>query len=221
MTTKKQMPKTKKKVKKVIEHGRKSNEPSKVIPKNAKGRYDAKITAAQVSNINRSGRKTSKRYPAKVSHFLHSKIDTLKSQGVSIPQSIAIAYDQARRKFGTKVIPKPNPEIMYKELKGIKKSDIDDALDIYYDFHDREADSIIEIDVPNDSFLAGKVAANIGNADTITYGSNKWEKDKKKINYYIHQLGKSCKLMTNKSGTELLIYDPKGKLKVKPAGITG
>jgi hypothetical protein len=209
---------------KIIEHGRKSNQPSKVIPTNAKGRYDAKITSAQVSDINRSGRKAGKRYPTNVSHFLHNKIDTLKAQGVSIPQSIAIAYDQARQKFGTRVIPKPNPDNMYnmyKELKGIKKSDIDDAIDIYYDFHDRDADSIIEMDVPDDSFLAGKVATNLGIADTITYGSNKWEKDKKKVNYYIHELGKSCKLMTNSSGTELLITDPKGRLKVKPQGITG
>ncbi|MHB8563459.1 MAG: hypothetical protein ACYDDA_05830 [Acidiferrobacteraceae bacterium] len=204
--------------KKIIEHGRKSNQPSKVIPKNAKGRYDAKITAAQVSDINRSGRTSGKRYPPKVSHFLHNKIDTLKSQGVSIPQSIAIAYDQARRKFGTKVIPKPNPENMYKELKGVKKSDIDKALDIYYDFHDREADSIVEMEVPANSLLAGKVLTELGSADTITYGSDKWN-DKKKINYYIHKLGESCKLYTN--GTELLIADPKGRLKVKPEGITG
>ncbi|MHB8387749.1 MAG: hypothetical protein ACYC97_02090 [Metallibacterium sp.] len=204
--------------KKVIEHGRKSNQPSKVIPANAKGRYDAKITAAQVGDINRSGRTSGKKYPANVSRFLHTKIDTLKAQGVSIPQSIAIAYDQARLKFGTRVIPRPNPDNLYKELKGIKKSDIDHALDIYEDFHDREADSIIEMEVPDNSLLAGKVLTKLGSADTITYGSDKWNKNKK-INYYIHELGKSCELYTN--GTELLIADPKGKLKVKPEGITG
>jgi hypothetical protein len=212
----------KKKIKKKsIEHGRKSNEPSKVIPKNAKGRFDAKITAAEVQKINRKGMSSGRRYPKQVSRFLRDKIDLLKSEGVSIPQSITIAYDQARQKFGTKIIPKPNPTDMYRELKGIKRQDIDDALDLYFDFHDFDADEIEEFEVPNDSFLAGKVAVGLGKADSITYGSNKWEKNKKKINYYIHQLGKDVKLVSNPQGTELVIFDPTQKLKVKKSGING
>ena len=212
----------KKKIKKgSIEHGRKSNEPSKVIPRSAKGRFDAKITAADVKGINRKGMSKGRRYPKPVSKFLREKIDLLKSEGVSLPQSIAIAYDQARQKFGTKVIPKPNPGDMYRELKGIKRQDIDDALDLYFDFHDFDADEIEEFEVPNDSFLAGKVAVGLGKADSITYGSNKWEKNKKKINYYIHQLGKDVKLVSNPQGTELVIFDPTQKLKVKKSGING
>ena len=207
--------------KKSIEHGRKSNEPSKVIPKSAKGIFDAKITSAQVQDINRKGRASGRRYPKQVSRFLRDKIELLKSEGISIPQSIAIAYDQARAKYGTKVIPKPNPNDMYRELKGIKRQDIDDALDLYADFHDFEADEVEEFDVPEDSFLAGKVAVGLGKADSITYGSNKWEKNKKKINYYIHQLGKDVKLVSNPQGTELVIFDPTRKMKVKKSGING
>ena len=212
----------KKKIKKKsIEHGRKSNEPSKVLPKGAKGRFNAKITSAQVGDINRKGRASGRRYPHNVSVFLRERIDMLSSEGVPMPQAIAIAYDQARNKYGTKVIPKPNPNDMYRELKGIKRQDIDDALDLYADFHDFEADEVEEFDVPEDSFLAGKVAVGLGKADSITYGSNKWEKNKKKINYYIHQLGKDVKLVSNPQGTELVIFDPTRKMKVKKSGING
>ena len=212
----------KKKIKKKsIEHGRKSNQPSKVIPRGAKDRFDAKITSAQVQDVNRRGRASRRRYPKHVSRFLRDKIDLLMSEGISVPQSIAIAYDQARKKYGTKIIPKPNPDDMYRELKGIKRNDIDDACDLYFDFHDFEADEVEEFDVPEDSFLAGKVAVGLGKADSITYGSNKWEKNKKKINYYIHQLGRNVKLVSNPQGTELVIFDPSGKLKVKKSGING
>ncbi len=208
----------------IREHGRKSNQPSKVLPRNAKGRYDAKITSAQVGDINRQGRSSGRRYPPQVSRFLRGEIDALTEKGISIPQAIAIAYDQARKKFGERVIPKPNPENLKKavKMKGISQKDLDEAVDIYETFHDFEPEEIIEEEVPDDSFIAGRVVTKLGNADSITYGSNKWnKKNKKKVEYYIHELGKDCELLTNPSGTELIIRDPKGRLKVKSSGING
>ena len=215
-----------KKKKRIVtrEHGRKSNQPSKVIPKGARGRYDAKITSAQVSDINRRGRASGRRYPANVSKFLRERIDKYKREGISLPQAMAIAYDQARQKFGERIIPKPNPSNLKSAfgLKGVSNEELEEAIDMYATFHDFEPDEILEEHVPDDSFIAGRVVTKLGKADTITYGSNKWHKNNKnKVEYYIHELGKDCELLTNASGTELIIRDPKGKLKVKASGING
>ena len=218
---KKQIKKTK-----IKEHGRKSNQPSKVIPKNAKGRYDAKITSAQVGEINRKGRASGRHYPPQVTRFLSERREKYLSEGISLPQALAIAYDQARQKFGERVITKPNSSNLKSAfgIRGVSDDELEEAIDLYTTFHDFEPDEILEEHVPDNSVIAGKVVTKLGKADTITYASNKWHKrNKDKLEYYIHELGKDCELLANEtdSGTELIIRDPKGRLKVKASGING